>query len=88
MRLKKKSNQSFSQFHFNSFQILLVESENTYNELIFSPKQLNRYSSRVVYYEPKNETVETSTQVPWEDVLKETVILTLNNDEKEFDKSR
>lgn len=74
--------------HINK-QILLVESENPYNELVFSPKQHHqRFSGRVLYFEPRNESVETSTQVPWEDVLKETVILTLNSDELNRNKTR
>lgn len=68
-------------------QILLVKSENQYDGLpqLLSPKQLDRFSGKIVYYEPKNLTqeTETTTQVPWEDVLKETVILTLNDQDQE-----
>lgn len=61
----------------------MVKSENQYNELpqLFSPRQPERFTGKIVYYEPKNASTleESSTQVPWEDVLKETVVLTLND---------
>lgn len=65
----------------------MVKSENQYDGLpqLLSPKHLDRFSGKIIYYEPKNVTrdTESTTVVPWEDVLKETVILTLNDQNHE-----